>query len=146
MPTGDRVDPYAQFNFLVEIDGIARGAFTEASGMNAEQEVVDYREGSDDTVVRKLPGLKTFPNVMLKRGWTKDAELWEWRKTTIDGKTERKSGSIIVLDEARTEVLRFSFREGWICKWEGPQLNSTTNEVAIESIEICHEGLVMETT
>ncbi len=145
MPPGDRLDPYSQFNFLVEIDGITRGAFTEASGMNAEQEVIDYREGSDDTVVRKLPGLKTFPNVMLKRGWTQDAELWEWRKTTIEGHTERKSGAIIVLDEARAEVLRFSFREGWICKWEGPQLNSTTNEVAIESIEICHEGLQMET-
>lgn len=145
MPPGERLDPYTQFNFLIEIDGITRGAFTEASGINAEQEVVDYREGSDDTVVRKLPGLKTFPNVMLKRGWTQDAELWNWRKTTIDGQTERKSGAIIVLDEARSEALRFSFREGWICKWEGPQLNSTSNEVAIESIEICHEGLQMET-
>ncbi|MFZ5961676.1 phage tail protein [Thalassococcus sp. BH17M4-6] len=145
MPPGDRVDPLLQINFLLEIDGITRGAFTEVSGLTAEQETVDYREGSEDTVVRKLPGLKTFTNIMLKRGWTQDAELWEWRKTTIDGVTERKAGAIIVLDEARQEALRFSFREGWICKWEGPQLNSTTNEVAIESIEICHEGLEMVT-
>lgn len=141
MPPGDRNDPYAQFNFLVEIEGVARGGFTEASGLNAEQEVVEYREGSEDTTVRKLPGLKTFPNIMLKRGWTKDFQLWLWRKTVLDGTTERRSGSIVLLDEARQEALRFNFREGWICKWEGPQLNSTTNEVAIESIEICHEGI-----
>lgn len=145
MATGDRLDPYSQYNFLIEIDGINRGAFTEASGLSAEQDVIDYREGSDDTVVRKLPGLKTFTNLVLKRGWTKDASLWDWRKTTIEGLTSRKSGSIIVLDEERAEALRFNFKEGWICKWEGPQLNSTTNEVAIESIEICHEGLEMDT-
>lgn len=143
MPPGDRVDPYAQFNFLIEIDGVSRASFTEASGLEISQEVIDYREGSEATVVRKLPGLKTFANIMLKRGWTQDAELWLWRKTTLDGLTERRSGAIIVLDEAREEALRFNFREGWICKWEGPQLNSTTNEIAIESIEICHEGLEM---
>jgi phage tail-like protein len=141
MPLGERHDPYAQFNFLVEIDGVTRGGFTEASGLNAEQEVVEYREGSDDTTVRKLAGLKTFPNIKLNRGFTQDFELWLWRKTVLDGTTERRSGSVVLLDEARQEALRFNFREGWICKWEGPQLNSTTNEVAIESIEICHEGI-----
>jgi phage tail-like protein len=143
MPTGERNDPYAQFNFLVEIDGVARGGFSEASGLNAEQDVVEYREGSEDTTVRKLVGLKTFPNIMLKRGWTQDFDLWLWRKTVLEGVTERRSGSIVLLDEARQEALRFNFREGWICKWEGPQLNATTNEAAIESIEICHEGILL---
>jgi phage tail-like protein len=143
MPTGERNDPYAQFNFLVEIDGVARGGFSEASGLNAEQDVVEYREGSEDTTVRKLVGLKTFPNIMLRRGWTQDLDLWLWRKTVLEGVTERRSGSIVLLDEARQEALRFNFREGWICKWEGPQLNATTNEAAIESIEICHEGILL---
>lgn len=141
MPPGDRNDPYAQFNFLIEIEGVVRGGFTEASGLNAEQDVVEYREGAEDATVRKLAGLKTFPNIMLKRGWTQDFDLWLWRKTALDGATERRSGSVVLLDEAHQEALRFNFREGWICKWEGPQLNSTTNEVAIESIEICHEGI-----
>ena len=141
MPPGDRVDPYNQFNFLVEIDGVSRAGFTECSGLTTETEVVDYREGSEDIVMRKLPGLKSFTNIMLKRGMTQDVELWQWRKTTLDGQTERRAGSIILLDEAREEAVRFNFREGWICKWEGPQLNSSTNEVAIESLEICHEGL-----
>jgi phage tail-like protein len=144
MPPGDRIDPYAQFNFLIEIDNVTRGGFTECSGLTREQDVIDYREGAEDTIVRKLPGLKKVTNIMLKRGFTQDRELWEWRKTTIDGRTERRSGSIVLLDEAREEVLRFNFREGWLCKWEGPQLNSSTNEVAIESLEICHEGLELE--
>ena len=144
MPPGDRIDPYAQFNFLVEIDDVTRAGFTECSGLTTEQDTIDYREGGEDTIVRKLPGLKKIANIMLKRGFTQDRELWEWRKTTIDGRTERRAGSIILLDEAREEVLRFNFREGWVCKWEGPQLNSSTNEVAIESLEICHEGLELE--
>lgn len=145
MPPGNRIDPFGQFNFIIEIDGLTRGGFTEVSGLTASQEVIDYREGSDPPVIRKLPALTTFENIVLKRGYTSDTELWLWRKTTLDGATERRSGSIVLLDEARAEALRFNFREGWICKWEGPQLNSTTNEVAIESIEICHEGLELVT-
>lgn len=145
MPPGNRIDPFGQFNFIIEIDGLTRGGFTEVSGLTSSQEVIDYREGSDPTVLRKLPALTTFENIVLKRGFTADAELWLWRKTTLDGATERRSGSIVLLDEARAEALRFNFREGWICKWEGPQLNSTTNEVAVEAIEICHEGLEMVT-
>ena len=77
---------------------------------------------------------------MLKRGWTQDSDLWNWRKTTLDGATERRGGSIVLLDEARQEALRFNFRDGWICKWEGPQLNSTTNEVAIEASRSATRG------
>ena len=73
--------------------------------------------------------------------FTQDKELWQWRKTTIDGVTERRSGSIVLLDEARNEVLRWNFREGWIIKWEGPALKATANETAIEALEIVHEGL-----
>ena len=144
MPPGDRIDPYAQFNFLIEIDNLTRAGFTECSGLTTEQDVIDYREGSEDTIVRKIPGLRKIANITLKRGFTQDRELWEWRKTTIDGRTERRAGAIVLLDEAREEVLRFNFREGWVCKWEGPQLNASTNEVAIESLEICHEGLELE--
>ncbi|MCX7288985.1 MAG: phage tail protein [Rhodobacterales bacterium] len=141
MPPGDRIDPFAQFNFLIEIDGVTTAGFTEVSGLETTQETIDYREGSDDTVLKKLPGLKTFPNIVLKRGRTKNTDLWLWRKTTLDGKTERRSGAIILLDEERREALRVNFREGWLCKWEGPALNATTNEVAVEGVEICHEGL-----
>lgn len=140
MATG-RFDPYAQYNFMVEIDGVTRAGFTEVGGLTTEQDAIDYRDGNETATVRKLPGLRKYSNITLKRGFTQDKELWQWRKTTIDGLTERRSGSIVLLDEARNEVLRWNFSEGWIIKWEGPALKATANEIAIESLEIVHEGL-----
>ncbi|MFN2169246.1 MAG: phage tail protein [Anaerolineae bacterium] len=139
-----RNDPYAQFNFLVELDGLTVAGFTEVGGIATESDVIEYRNGSDDATVRKLPGLRKYSNITLKRGYTQNMELWEWRKTTEDGQTERRDGVIILLDEARQPVLRWIFREGWISKYEGAALNSTTSEAAIESLEIAHEGIVME--
>lgn len=139
-----RNDPYAQFNFLVELDGLTVAGFTEVGGLATESDVIEYRNGSDDATVRKLPGLRKYSNITLKRGYTQNLELWQWRQTTEDGQTERRDGVIILLDEARQPVLRWIFREGWLSKYEGAALNSTTMEAAIESIEIAHEGLVME--
>lgn len=144
MATGDRNDPYAGFNFLVEIDGITKAAFSECSGLSTDTDPIEYREGSEDITVRKIPGLKKFANISLKRGMTTDLELWNWRKTVLDGLTDRKSGSIVLLNEAREEVLRWNFKEGWPSKWEGPSLNATGNEIAIETLEIAHEGLELE--
>jgi len=137
----DRIDPYAQYNFLVEIDGLTVAGFTEVGGLTLESDVIEYREGSDTATVRKLPGLRKYSNITLKRGYTQNVELWDWRKTVIDGKTQRKSGSIILLDEGRNEALRWNFSEGWPVKWEGPALNATANEAAIESLELAVEGV-----
>ncbi|TVR60015.1 MAG: phage tail protein [Gemmatimonadales bacterium] len=134
-------NPYAQFNFLVEIDGLSVAGFSEVSGLTTEQDIIEYREGSDTQTVRKIPGLRKYGNITLKRGFTQNRELWEWRKSTIDGVTERKSGAIILLDEARNEALRWQFAEGWISKWEGPALNATANEAAIESMEVAVEDI-----
>jgi phage tail-like protein len=142
--TGERLDPYMQFNFLVQIDGVVRAGFTEVGGLTTEQEIVEYREGSDPPFMKKIPGLQSYTPLSLKRGWTQDQDFWLWRKTTLDGQTERRAGSIVLLDEARAPVIRWNFTEGWISKWEGPALNSTTNEAAIESVEITYEQLVME--
>lgn len=141
MAVGDRVDPLGQFNFVIEIDGIAAAGFSESSGLTTETSPIEYREGNEVPTVRKLPGLIVYSNIMLKRGYTLNTELWEWRKTTEDGRTERKDGAIILLNEAREPILRWEFRNGWVSKYEGPTLNSTANETAIESIEIVHEGL-----
>lgn len=139
-----RNDPYAQFNFIVELDGIDVAGFTEIGGIAAESDIIEYREGADQPTARKLPGLLTYSNITLKKGYTTNTELWDWRKTTLDGMTERKGGAIILLDEARQPVLRWNFVNGWVSKYEGPGLNSTTNEAAIEAIEISHEGVELE--
>lgn len=142
MADGQRIDPYGQFNFLIEIDGVVQGGFSEASGLTTDSNIIEYREGNEQHgTTRKLPGLIKYNNIVLKRGWTQDKSLWEWRKKVIDGKTQRTSGAVVLLGEDRGEVLRWNFREGWPSKWEGPALNAKTSEVAIETLEIAHEGL-----
>lgn len=136
-----RNDPYAQYNFLLEIDGLSVAGFTEVGGLSFEQDIIEYREGADTATVRKIPGLRKYGNITLKRGYTQNRELWEWRKTTIDGVTERKAGAIVLLDEARQPQLRWEFSEGWVSKYEGPALNATANEAAMESIEIAVEDV-----
>jgi phage tail-like protein len=144
MPDGKRNDPYGQFNFLIEIDGVVKGGFSEVSGLTTDTTVIEYREGNEGQgTTRKLPGLMKYNNIVLKRGWTNDRSLWNWRKQVIDGKTKRTSGAIVLLDEARQPALRWEFREGWPSKWEGPALNGKTSEVAIEALEIAHEGLAL---
>jgi phage tail-like protein len=136
-------DPYRGFNFRLEIDGITRAGFRECSGLDATTDPVDYREGNEKgNIARKLTGLNKHANITLKCGITDDHCLWDWRKTVIDGKTDRKHGSIVLIDETGDgEKVRWNFVYGWPTKWTGPTLNATSNDVAIESIEIVHEGL-----
>ena len=141
MAVGDRNDPYAAFNFLVEIDGITRAGFQTCSGLASSQEVVEYREGTDPLNTRKLPGLSDTDNVTLSRGVTDDAELWTWRKSVVDGQIERKNLSIVILDATGQEQVRWNLRDSWPTRWQGPSFDATGREVAIESLEIAHEGL-----
>jgi phage tail-like protein len=99
MATGDRVDPYKNFRFLVEIDGIVQAGFNECSGFGSEVEVVEYREGGDVRSVRKLTGKATFPDVSLKWGITDSRELYDWHLAALNGQLERKNGSIILQDD-----------------------------------------------
>ena len=142
--TGDRDDPFASFNFLVEIDGVTKAGFSECSGISMETDAIEYRNGNEDITVRKLPGLKKFGNITFKRGFTKDKGLWDWRKKVLDGKTERHSGSVTLLNEARQPSVRWNFREAWPRKLDGPTFNAKNNEVAIESLEIVVEYIDVE--
>ena len=141
MPTGARNDPFSAFNFLVEVDGVIAAGFSEVSGLDTETDMIEYRNGDETITVRKLPGLRKYPNIVLKRGFTNNKLLWDWRKKVMDGKTQRQSGSVVLLNEAREEALRWNFRDGWPSKLQGPALNAKQNEVAIETLEICHEGI-----
>jgi phage tail-like protein len=137
-----RTDPLTSFGFLVEIEGIASAGFREVSGLGAEAEVIEYREGADKLrSVRKLPGLVKYPNVTLKRGFTTSRELWDWWTSTRDGTLQRRTVAITLLDDARQPVVRWLLREAWIARIEFSELDAAKNEVAIESIELAHEGL-----
>ncbi|MEH1867434.1 MAG: phage tail protein [Nostoc sp.] len=140
--SGKRDDPYQQFNFLVEIDRITRAGFMECSGLTTDTDMIDYREGADLVMnVRKLSGLRKYTNIVLKRGYTNNVELWKWRNSVIQGKPERRSAEIILLDENRDVVMRWKIEEAWISKWESGPFNAKTNDVAVETVELVHEGL-----
>jgi phage tail-like protein len=115
-------------------------AFAEVSGLESRTDVVEYRTGNMFGAA-KLPGLTKYTNIVLKRGLTKDDSLWQWRRLVHEGHTERRDGAIVLRDTAGDEVMRWTFRQGWPCRWEGPTLNAASNEVAIETLEIAHEGL-----
>jgi len=136
-----RNDPYVAFNYLIEIGGIRVGGFNEVSGLDAEIEPVNYRNGDEDFVERKLPGIKKFPNIVLKRGIIGDLDGFRWFQLGALGTVDRREGAVILRDEERSEVMRWKFVRGWACKYTGPSLKADSSAVAIESIEICHEGL-----
>ena len=141
MPPPARNDPFTAFRFRVEIDGLTASAFSECYGLVSETEVIEYRSGSDRGSTRKLPGLRKFTNIVLKRGITADRQLWDWYKSVLDGAPKRRNGAIVLLDDAGQDILRWNFREGWPVKYEGPSLNASSSDVAIETIEIAHERL-----
>jgi phage tail-like protein len=141
MATGN--DPYGQFNFQLRIDGIIVAGFSEVSGLTTDTTIIEYREGSDNVgTVRKPPGLRKCNNIVLKRGWTTDNKLLTWCKSVIEGQTQRKTGSIVLLDESRSPVLSWDFCEGWPSKWEGSPVDAKTSEVAIQTLEITCEYVV----
>lgn len=142
MATGDIKDPYGNYNFLVELDGISRGAFQECSGFDSTIDVIEHREGGQNTTLRKLPGMTKYSNITLKWGITDDTELYDWHLLTVQGEIERKNGSIVMLDRKGEEVVRWNFVRGWPTKWDGPDLNAEGTDVGVEMIEIAHEGVV----
>jgi phage tail-like protein len=145
-----RDDPYSALNFQVVIVGVledgqtVRGSFAEVSGLDVSIAPIEYRNGSEDVTVRKIPGLKSFSNIVLRRGVIGDLTLWAWIRSVLDGQVQRADGTITLLDENRQAVLRWKFRRAWPCKWTGPRLNATGNDIAIETLELCHEGLELE--
>ncbi len=141
MPNRRVHDHIGQFNFKVEIEGVTQGAFRNVEGLDSETEIVEYQDG-DDIILRKRPGRTKYANVVLKRGYVASDELWEWRKKVIEGKVERKSGSVIlVADDGEEEVARYNFFEAWPCKWKGFSLDGKGADVNVEEIELAVEKI-----
>jgi phage tail-like protein len=145
MATDQRNDPYRGYNFILEIDNVPKGAFSEVGGLTADGDSVDYREGTDmQPNVRKLPGLRKFVAITCKRGYTQDKSLWQWYVNVMNGVDDRRSVTIVLLNERREAVLRWHAENAWINKIEGPALKASSNDVAMESLELVHEGLTIE--
>lgn len=136
-------DPYVNFNFLVEIDSIIRGAFHEVGGLDSSIDVIEHREGGENITTRKYPGQVKFSNLSLKWGMADDRDLYDWHRqwATGDPAARRRSGSIVMLDRQGQEKARWNFLNAWPAKWTGPSLNAESSDIAIETLELAHEGL-----
>src|SRR5581483_10292263 len=131
-----RVDPFKNFRFLVEIDGIVQAGFSDCSGLSSHVEVVEYREGGDANTVRKLPGKASVTDLSLKRGLTVSHELYDWHLAAMNGSIQRKNGSVILQDDSGNEAVRWNFFNAWPNKWEGPSLSAKGNDIAIETLTV----------
>jgi phage tail-like protein len=141
MATGQRVDPYRNFNFLVEIDGITQAGFSDCSGFGANTDPIEYREGGENKTVRKLPGVTKYPNITLKWGLTDSRELYDWYRDVVNGKIQRRNGSIILIDLEGKEKVRWNFVNAWPTKWDSVDFTAKGNDIAIETLELAHEGI-----
>lgn len=141
MNIAGRNDPYLSFKFNVEIEGLFVGAFSEVSGLQIEVETEEYKEGGVNDYVHKFPKMAKYQNLVLKKGITNSNDLWEWHQDVVKGIVKRRRVSIVLLDSTGNEKWRWGFEEAYPVKWTGPDLKADTNAVAVESLELCHNGI-----
>lgn len=134
--------------WYLEIDGITEGVFREVTGLDSETEVIEHRVTGKggNLVVHKIPGALKWSNIVLRRGVSDDKRLHDWRDQIEKGQIEsnRKNGTITLYDPKGTAVARYTFVKGWPAKIKGPTLDASKNEIAIEELEIAHEGLTRQ--
>lgn len=136
------VYPMVGFHYIVRA-GFSQVSFSEVSGLDIETEVIEYRNSASPEYNKiKMPGLRKFSNITLKRGIFKgDDELFRWFNTTNLNTVERRDITVSLLDENHLPVVNWVIKNAFPIKVQGPTLKSDGNEVAIESIEMAHEGI-----
>ncbi|MCH5258813.1 MAG: phage tail protein [Lachnospiraceae bacterium] len=133
--------PYGKFRYKVEIDGLEAGGFSEVTGFDASIDVIEYREGDMVQTPLKIPGLKKYGNITLKQGLTTSTVLYDWIIAGVNGAVERKTITITLLDEEETPAASWQVINAWPTKYTAPDFNATSSEVAIDTLEIAHEGM-----
>ena len=142
--SGDRKDPLTSFLFGLKIpdlgldynDGTA--FFKSIGGLKMETEMTPTQEGGVTAFQRQLAGQRKFTNIVCKKGFSGDRKLWDWRANPT-----RVDGTIYQLGPDLKPVCRWEFKRGYPVKWEGPELDASKSDLAIETIEIAHEGIEM---
>jgi phage tail-like protein len=143
--SGTRSDPLPVFCFQVSIDGIGVAFFKSVSGLKYETESIPVREGGVNNTTFMLVGATKWAPLVFKKGFTKDSGvtgLLKWREQWTSGEFVRAGGTITVLDTAFNEKVTWQFTRGWPSKWELSELDASKSELAIETLEITHEGLL----
>jgi phage tail-like protein len=146
MPEPARDDPYRNFNFMVEIDQLTVAGFSEVDLPAGRIEAVAYREGTDlNSAARLLPGRVSYGPLVLRRGISGNTELFEWWRSVAEGNPDRRNVSVVLLDERRNAVARWNLQDAWPTKYEPPSFDALGNDVAIETLELAHEGIELAT-
>lgn len=141
--TGARYDPYWAYNFVVEIEGLLVGGFSEVSGLQSEVQVEEYHEGGVNTFTHKFTRQATFPPLVLQHGLTDIDTLWNWHYNVTRGIIQRKNGTIMLLDRQRIPAMWWDFRNAYPSKWTGPSFRANdSSQLAVESVELVHEGFL----
>ena len=140
-------DPYEEelglvYKFWVEIDDVVVAEFKECSGLSMTRATEEVKEGGVNDRVHKLPGRSTYGPLTFKYGVTSSTDLWDWYTAGLyTGMVERKNFSILLRNVKGEVVRRWDVIDAYLTKWQGPQLNTETNQIAIETVEVTHHGL-----
>ena len=135
-------DVFTVYKFWIEIESDLVAGFTEASGIQAEAEIFEWLEGGENTSVLKFPGRAKYGNITLKHGFTMSEKLWNSFKKTLQGEPERKTLTVIMFDTKGNRKRDWTFNRAFPVMWTGPALKANGNEIAIETVEFAHEGLL----
>jgi phage tail-like protein len=131
--------------FVLDMDGVELGTFRKVTGLAVEREVIEFKENTKEgkMIIRKVPGANKPGEVTLERRVDNSSDLWDLHKTVSDGDIDkgRRHLSIVVKNSMLEEVARWNFTNGWVSKWEGPDLDAGSNDVAVEKVTITHEGI-----
>lgn len=139
---GGRREPYMNYNFLVEIEGLLTGGFTEVSGLESQIETEKYPEGGVNEYTHHFPTRIQYSNLVLSRGLGDSNALWDWYNDAAHGQVRRKNGTIMLLDRQLLPVMWWNFKDAYPIRWTGPQLNSIDgSSYAIERLELVHHGI-----
>jgi phage tail-like protein len=134
-------DPVGELRFRVAIDDAQIGAFAECSGLSLEYDVLEYQEGGEQRYVHKFRGGLKYPNLVLKRGVTYEDGLLKWFFDRLD-RTKRGTVTLSLLGDDGQQVRSWAFAGAFPVKWQGPSFNAKSTNVATETLEIAHQGLM----
>jgi phage tail-like protein len=129
------------FRFQVEIKGIVEAGFNEVSGLQAETELEEYNEGGINEYTHRFPKKIKYPPLVLKRGILRSNELWDWYQGFMMKKIKRMDVTIKLTDENGEAIMNWTLKEAYPIKWVGPTFSASKSEVAIETLEIVHNGI-----
>jgi len=141
MPPGVRVDPYLDFRFLVEIEGVIAAGFAEVSGLEIEVETEDYEEGGRNDFIHTKPGRASYANLELQKGLTESRELVGWISDVAAGRIERKNVFVFLQDSRGQPKWGWQCKQAYPVRYAGPDLQADQGEVAMETLELTHQGL-----